>query len=99
MHRCALEINSICHEILPACRVNIDADLYTKTHLRYSNALDSYENHEQIDFDFVKLGLPEDYVVSGWQKFLYHVRYWLTFWLHGALIVTLLFVFGLVLFK
>jgi SMODS and SLOG-associating 2TM effector domain family 5 len=99
MHRCALEINQICHEILPSCKENNDSDLYHETQKRYALILDSYENHEPIDFSIVKLGLPEDYSVSDHEKTWIYIRYWLSYWIHGFLILVLLSVFIIVLWS
>jgi hypothetical protein len=99
MHRCALEINGLCHEILPSCKENSDHELYKKTLFRYSNILDAYENHEPIDFAFVKLDLPEDYTLTKWQKFMIPVRYWFSYWIHAVLMAVLVGVFAFVLIQ
>lgn len=77
MHRCALEINNLCNKILPKCKDDNDSALYNKTLTEYNTILDANENHEQIDFAYVKLSLPEDYQFTKTQRFCVHARYWL----------------------
>ncbi|MDQ8205791.1 SLATT domain-containing protein [Pelagicoccus sp. SDUM812003] len=98
-HRCALEINDLCHEILPKCKENLDDDLYHTTRFKYSNVLNSYDNHEDLDFDLVKIQLPEEYSLTKKQKIFIKLKYWLTFWIHALLILILLSVFFTVFIK
>lgn len=93
MHRCALQINGLCHEILPACKENTDQELYRNTQFRYSSILDSYENHDSIDFAFVRLELKEDYNVKQMERAWIYLRYWSGYWIHVALLAVLLGVF------
>jgi len=89
MHRSGLELNALCYSILPACKGNIDQSLYESTLAKYSNALNSYENHENIDFAFVKFDFPEDYPPKCGDKFKAYFLYWIRFWIHFALIAIL----------
>ena len=99
MHRCALEINALCHNILPACKENTDNHLYEETLAKYLNILAAYENHLQIDFDLVKFDFPEDYTFTWWEKNQIYIRYALRFWVHIMLLVMLLGVFAYVIMK
>lgn len=99
MHRCALEINALCHDILPACKENKDNQLYEETLAKYLNILAAYENHLQIDFDFVKFDFPEDYTLTRWEKNQIYIRYALRFWIHIMLLLMLIGVFAYVIIK
>ena len=89
MHRCALEMNALCHKILPFCQENTDQELYRKTFEEYGGILNAYENHQNIDFDLVRLDMPQEYPLTNFEKFLIHIRYWLSFWLYVALLLVL----------
>jgi hypothetical protein len=98
MHRCGMELNALCHSILPACKANSDQTLYERTLARYSDILAAYENHEDIDFALVKLEFPEDYPQKRFGVFFTHLKYWSGFWIHGVMFLTLVFIFWYVLF-
>ncbi|MEQ1748553.1 MAG: SLATT domain-containing protein [Prosthecobacter sp.] len=93
MPRCALEINNLCHKILSKCKDDNDSALYNKALTVYGTILDANDNHEQIDFAYVKLSLPEDYQFTKTQRFCVHVRYWLGYWVYGLLALLLLTAF------
>lgn len=99
MHRCALEINALCHNILPACKENKDNQLYEDTLAKYLNILAAYENHLQIDFDLVKFDFPEDYTFTRWERNQVYIRYASRFWVHIMLLLILLSVFAYVIMK
>src|SRR5439155_26212164 len=45
IHRCALEINALCHDLLPYCAPGKDdLAMYDQTLEKYGNILNSYEN-------------------------------------------------------
>jgi hypothetical protein len=91
MHRCGLEVNALCHEVLPFCRTDTDdKEKYESFRLRYAQILAVYENHDPIDFEQVKLLLPTEYNLTGPQRFFIRLRYWLNFWVYAALMVVLL---------
>lgn len=93
MHRCALEINELTHQILPACRLNEDFELYNKTQFRYSNILNSYENHIPLDFAMAKIDMNYHYGLSKMECFQIRCRYILKFWIHILLFIVLLTAF------
>lgn len=98
MHRCALEINALCHQILPDCVANRNnADVYNRTLEKYGAILNAYENHADIDFDLVRLELSDDYSLSLRQRFLIRIRYVFQFWLHLALLTGLVIAFAALL--
>jgi len=95
MHRCALEVNALCHQILPDCVANKESsDVYTRTLEKYGAILNAYENHADIDFDLVRLELKTDYPLTWWQRTLIRVRYLFQFWLHLALLTLLAIAFA-----
>ena len=55
MHRCGVELNNLCHQILPDCKDNTDRALFVSTLAQYNSVLNAYENHAGCDFDLVKL--------------------------------------------
>jgi hypothetical protein len=94
MHRCALEINALCHQILPDCAANRDnTDVYNRTLEKYGAILNAYENHADIDFDLVRLELSDDYPLDWNQRILIRIRYLFQFWLHLALLTGLVIAF------
>lgn len=95
MHRCALDINALCHQILPHCVANQnDADVYNRTLEKYGAILNAYENHADIDFDLVRLELSDDYPLNWKQRILIRIRYLFQFWLHLALLTGLVVAFA-----
>ena len=98
MHRCALELNALCHEILPDCQTDEEKpDVYKRTLARYGNILNSYENHADLDFDFVRVALPDDYPLSAGQWFVIKAKYVCDFWLYLLLLAALIGSFGILL--
>jgi len=94
MHRCALEVNALCHKILPECVANRDnADVYNRTLEKYGAILNAYENHADIDFDLVRLELSDDYPLAWHQRTLIRIRYLFQFWLHLAVLSVLVIAF------
>jgi len=89
MHRCALELNVLCHEILPACADGSDHSLFAPTLQKYSTILNSYANHANIDFALVKLELPSEYPLRFLQRCRIHFAYWLHYSVYGLLIALL----------
>jgi len=57
MHRCGLDLNNLCHVILPDCKANLNTALFISTLAKYNNILNAYENHSGCDFDLVKAEL------------------------------------------
>jgi hypothetical protein len=98
MHRCALELNALCHEILPDCQMQEEkSDVYRRTLDKYGNILNSYENHANIDFDLVRVALPDDYPLTRAQRLLIRLKYISGFWLYLALFALLIVSFALLL--
>jgi hypothetical protein len=94
MHRCGLELNALCHEILPECVANRDnTEVYNRTLQKYGAILNAYENHADIDFDLVRLELSDEYPFAWYQRMLIPVRYVFQFWLHIALLILLVIAF------
>ena len=93
MHRCALELNVLCHEILPACSNSEDQSLFPSTLQKYSTILNSYPNHANIDFDLVKLELQSEYELGFLQRSMIHLAYWLHYSVYALLIAFLAGVF------
>ncbi len=90
MHRCGLEVNALCHEALPFCRTDShDEEKYEFFRVRYAQILAVYENHDPIDFEKVKLLLPDEYKLTDVQRFLIQLRYWMNFWVYGFLMAAL----------
>ena len=91
MHRCALELNALCHEALPHCREeNSDLRLYETFRDKYSQILNSYENHEDLDFDRVQMKLDEVWPKHRYSHALIQIRTWLDFWVYYLLIAVLI---------
>ena len=90
MHRCALEINQLVHELLPSCKDESNEEIYEKIQFRYSNILNTYENHEPIDFQRVMLDYPDHYGITKKFRVYYNIRYILGFSVQIALILLLL---------
>jgi hypothetical protein len=86
MHRAGLELKLLCHQILPACRDNTDQALFSPTLEKYSTILNSYANHDNIDFDFVKLEYPKVYPLTFRQRCQIYVFYWLPYLIYGLLV-------------
>jgi hypothetical protein len=98
MHRCALELNALCHEILPDCQTDREKpDVYKQTLDKYGNILNSYENHSNIDFDLVRIALSDDYPLRWYQRALIRVRYVFGFWLYLSLLILLVTAFVVLL--
>lgn len=93
MHRCALELNVLCHEILPACSDSEDQSLFAPTLQKYSTILNSYPNHANIDFALVKLELRSEYPLGFLQRCQTRLAYTLHYSVYGLLIVILTAVF------
>jgi hypothetical protein len=90
MHRCGLEVNALCHEAVPFCRTDThDEAKYEFFRVRYAQILAVYENHDPIDFDKVKLLLPDEYKLTGPQRFSIHARSWVNFWMYAFLMLAL----------
>ncbi|MGI8437501.1 MAG: SLATT domain-containing protein [Chthoniobacterales bacterium] len=90
MHRCALEINALCHQILPECVANpSNVTTYNTTADKYAAILDAYENHSDIDFALVKLELTDDYPLEWHQRAAIRLLYIFNFWLHIVLLCLL----------
>ena len=91
MHRCALEVNELCHRILPDCKDDTDKpEIYRNALAEYSSALEAFENHAPIDFDLVRIELSVDYPLTFRQKMWIRIRYFFSFGLYVALVILLL---------
>jgi hypothetical protein len=98
MHRCGLELNALCHQLLPECQSDqVEPEIYKATLEKYGNILNSYENHANIDFDLVRIVLPEDYRLRLDQKLIIQLRYVLGFWIYLSLLLLLVGAFVLLL--
>jgi hypothetical protein len=86
MHRCALELNDLSHKILPACRENTDKKLYDETLRFYTNILNAYENHEDIDYSLAQIDLYKTTVVY---RLFTQARYWLGFGFYAILLLAM----------
>jgi hypothetical protein len=90
MHRCALELNALCHEALPFCRDGTNEEgTYERFRVRYAEILNVYENHDTIDFDIVRLKMRDEYELNAFQRLLIQLRWWLDFWVYGLLLLAL----------
>ena len=76
MHRCGVELNNLCHQILPDCKDNTDRALFVSTLAQYNSVLNAYENHAGCDFDLVKLEMASAYDLSRLTIWVIYARYW-----------------------
>lgn len=90
MHKCGLELNALCHEALPHCRAELcDVALYESFRGRYSQILNVYENHEDLDFDRVQMKLGEVSPKHWYSHGLIVIRTWLNYWVYYILMAVL----------
>ncbi len=90
IHRCALEINALCHHLLPYCPAGKEnPEVYKQTLEKYGDVLNSYENHSDIDFDLVRIELYDDYPLNWFHRTLIRIRYVLGFSLYLGLLLLL----------
>jgi len=90
MHRCGLELNSLCHEILPDCKADNNRDAYVTCLNKYNNILNAYENHSDIDFDLVKTELPIEYKLSKSDVGWIYLRLWGHYGIYAFLLIVII---------
>lgn len=80
MHRSGLELNSLAKRILAYnMEERANSKNYTLILEEYTALLNAYDNHDQIDFDWVKLEKNDEYQLSTWNKCWLCVKYIFTF--------------------
>lgn len=90
MHKCGLELNALCHEALPHCRgEDCEVTIYETFRSKYSQILNVYENHEDLDFDRVQMKIGEVWPSHWYSNALIVLRTWLDFWVYYLLIAVL----------
>jgi hypothetical protein len=91
MLRCGLALNDLCHRIAPRLD-DAKQTLYDRTLSRYTDILNAYDNHEDLDFAWVKLDYLDQYEIKHPKRYLFclKVRYALHYWIYAVLVIVFL---------
>ena len=86
-HACGLEMSEIALKLERVEREDGTIEDYNAFADEYSEILRRYDNHEQIDFMFMKLQKPQHYSEPRWFSFLVYARFGAQFLPYAVLLL------------
>lgn len=86
LHRCALEVNNLSHDLFAYIGKEFSEEVYQDFSKKYHDIINRYDNHDPIDYLFTKLKRKEDFKVGKIERLIIYFRYSIGF-IHYVFIV------------